>query len=217
MTAEEGIDCHFHRGGTIGFARTRSQLARARAEVAEAHEWGETEDDIRLLTRDEADRVARATGVLAATYTPHCARIHPARLVRGLAHAVERRGGTIFEQTTVTAIASNLVATTRGQVRAAAVVRATEGFTSSLAGLDRAVVPVYSLIVATEPLPDSVWDEIGLADSPTFTDHRHLIIYGQREPPTVGWCSAGPRRAIPLRLDGRPEVRPRPAGVPRAA
>jgi glycine/D-amino acid oxidase-like deaminating enzyme len=44
----------------------------------------------------------------------------------------------------------------------------------------RAVVPVYSLVLATEQLPRATWDEIGLARRETFSDHRHLIIYGQR-------------------------------------
>jgi glycine/D-amino acid oxidase-like deaminating enzyme len=186
IAAAEDIDCHFHRGGTISFARSRSQLARARHHVAEGREWGDTEDDLRLLTANEAATFARASNVLGATYTPHCARIHPARLARGLARAVERRGGTIYEQTTVESIAPSLVTTSAGgsgdvgEVRATTVIRATEGYTPRLPGLRRAIVPVYSLIVATEPLPSTVWDEIGLADSPTFTDHRHLLIYGQR-------------------------------------
>jgi glycine/D-amino acid oxidase-like deaminating enzyme len=180
VITDESIDCHFHRGGTISFARSKSQLARARGEVEASREWGDTDKDLTLLTAEESATFARASDVLGATYTPHCARIHPARLARGLAHAVERHGGTIYEQTQVESIAPSLVTTAAGQVRASAVIRATEGFTPSLQGLRREVVPVYSLIVATEPLPDSVWDEIGLADSPTFTDYRHLIIYGQR-------------------------------------
>jgi glycine/D-amino acid oxidase-like deaminating enzyme len=65
-------------------------------------------------------------------------------------------------------------------VRAAHIVRATEGYTPSLAGARRAIAPVYSLIIATEPLPDATWDAIGLRDRETFSDFRHLIIYGQR-------------------------------------
>jgi len=180
VTAQEGIDCHFHKGGTISFARSRTQLARARRQVATAHAEGLTDQDLRLLTPDETLAHARACDVLGATYTPHCARIHPARLARGLAHAVERLGGTIYEQTAAMSIAPSAVTTDSGLVRASAVIRATEGFTPGLEGMRRVVVPVYSLIVATEPLPDSVWDQVGLTDSPTFTDHRHLIIYGQR-------------------------------------
>ena len=70
--------------------------------------------------------------------------------------------------------------TTRGTVRARYVIRATEGYTPDLPGLHRAIAPVYSLMIATAPLPESVWDQIGLASRPTFGDYRHLIIYGQR-------------------------------------
>jgi glycine/D-amino acid oxidase-like deaminating enzyme len=86
----------------------------------------------------------------------------------------------IFEQSRATALAPHQVRTAGGVVTADVVVRATEGYTARLPGLRRAVAPVYSLIVATEPLPDSTWDEIGLRQRETFSDHRHLIIYGQR-------------------------------------
>jgi glycine/D-amino acid oxidase-like deaminating enzyme len=180
VAQREGIDCDFSKGGTIGFARTESQLARSRAKVARARAWGQTEEDYRLLSADEAGSIARASRVLGATYTPHCARIQPGRLVRGLARAVEKLGVRVYEQTPALSLAPSLVSTPHGRVRADAVIRATEGFTPGLPGLERAVVPVYSLVVATEPLPDSVWTEIGLTDNPTFNDHRHLIIYGQR-------------------------------------
>ncbi len=177
---EEGISCGFHRGGTVAFARTKAQLERARLEVDEAHAWGDTDDDLRLLSARESADVAAVSGALGATYTPHCARIHPARLVRGLAAAAERRGVTIYEQTPVTSLAPSLVTTAQGRVRAEYVVRATEGYTAGLPSQRRQVVPVYSLVVATEPLPEDMWERIGLHDAPTFTDHRHLIIYGQR-------------------------------------
>ena len=178
VTAAEGIDCDYHKGGTIVLARTPVQLARARAEVESAHEWGP--GDLRFLTPDEVASKVRATKVLGATFTPHCAAIHPGKLVRGLAAVVERLGVTIHEYTPVHTIAPGRAITSYGVVRADVVVRATEGFTPGLAGESRAVVPVYSLMVATEPLSAEVWDRIGLADRPTFSDHRHLIIYGQR-------------------------------------
>ncbi len=65
-------------------------------------------------------------------------------------------------------------------MRAEHVVVATEGYTPSLPGRHRNVVPVYSLIIATEPLPEAAWEAIGLRRRETFADHRHLIIYGQR-------------------------------------
>ena len=180
VAVAEGIDCHFAKGGTLSVARTSAQLRRARADVAAARAWGFGERDVALLDADKAGQRIGATGVLGATFTPHCAAIQPARLVRGLAQAVERHGAAIYEQTRVTAIAPRRVTTEHGVVRAEVVVRATEGYTPRLRGLRRAVAPVYSLMVATEPLPASFWSGAGLAQRETFTDHRHLIIYGQR-------------------------------------
>jgi glycine/D-amino acid oxidase-like deaminating enzyme len=169
VTLAEGIDCHFAKGGTIVLARNKAQLARARSEYGD-----------QVLSPAEAGQRLRATRTLGATYTPHCAAIHPGRLVRGLADVVTRRGVALHERTPALSIEPGVVRTPRGSVRAPYVVRATEGFTPRLPGLARAVVPVYSLIVATQQLSPEVWDEIGLARRETFSDHRHLIIYGQR-------------------------------------
>jgi glycine/D-amino acid oxidase-like deaminating enzyme len=174
---EEGIDAELTKGGTVVLARTAPQLARARAEASTAADWDE---DLTFLTADQARARINATGVLGATYTPDCAALHPAKLARGLARAVERHGVTLHERTRVTAIRPHEAITDRGTVRAEVVVRATEGYTPGLAGLRRALIPVYSLIVATEPLPASVWAQIGLGQRETFSDHRHLIVYGQR-------------------------------------
>jgi glycine/D-amino acid oxidase-like deaminating enzyme len=178
--AAEGIDCHFTKGGTVALARTPVQLQRARAEVADAREFGFGEADLRLLTAAQARELAGAADVLGGTYTPHCAAIHPARLARGLAEAVRRAGVQVFERTPVREIRPGRAVTPAGTVRARYVVRATEGYTPGLPGLERAIVPVYSLMIATEPLPESVWAQIGLAGRPTFSDLRHLVIYGQR-------------------------------------
>jgi len=180
MVNAEGIDAHYHRGGMVMLARNEVQLRRLRAEVDEGRRWGQTSDDLMQLDAAAARERCAATNVLGGTYTPHCAAIHPARLVRGLARAVERRGVRIHEQTAVHEISPGRVRTAAGVVRADVVVRATEGYTRSLARERRRMAPVYSLMVATEPLPDEVWAEIGLFDRETLSDGRHLIIYAQR-------------------------------------
>jgi len=180
VAADEGIDCHWAKGGTVALARSASQMERAAAEIAEARSFGFGEEDLRLLSAGEARALARASDVRGGTFTPHCAAIHPARLVRGLAEAVRRRGVSVFERTPVLRIDPGRLVTASGTVRARYGIRATEGYTAGLPGLRRTVAPVYSLMIATAPLPESVWDEIGLASRPTFSDLRHLIIYGQR-------------------------------------
>ncbi|MER7330139.1 MULTISPECIES: FAD-binding oxidoreductase [unclassified Micromonospora] len=180
VVAAEGIDCDWAYGGTVMLARTGPQLDRARAAVAEARAYGLGLEDLALLDAAEAAARCAAEGVRGGTYTPHCAAVHPARLVRGLARAVERRGVTIHEGTRVTRIRSGAAVTPAGTVRAPVVVRATEGYTPGLPGQRRTVAPVYSLMVATAPLPVATWERIGLAERETFSDHRHVIVYGQR-------------------------------------
>ena len=133
-----------------------------------------------LLDAEQASQRVAGSRVLGGTFTPHCAALQPAKLVRGLAEAVRRSGVEIYEDTEVRQIRPGEVLTSRGRVRAEVVVRATEGYTAQLEGARRDVVPMYSLMVATEPLSAEVWQRIGLADRETFSDKRHLRIYGQR-------------------------------------
>ncbi len=176
----EGIDCDFAHGGYVSAARNPAQLQRAREEVGQWRDWGFGDAQLRFLTaRELAERIA-VSGGLGGTYTPHCAALHPYRLVRGLVDAVRRRGVAVHEGTAVTGIAPGTVRTVRGTVRAEVVVRATEGYTPALPGAHRDLVPMYSLMVATEPLDAAAWARLGLRERETFSDKRHLRIYGQR-------------------------------------
>jgi glycine/D-amino acid oxidase-like deaminating enzyme len=183
---EEGIDCDFTQGGTLSFARSELQEARGRHYVAHAVEHGVTEDDLRWIEPTELREIAWLDGARGAAYSPHCARIQPARLARGLAEAVERRGASVFENTIVTKVVPAKatrraqVVSTHGTVRADYVVHATEGFTPAMARQRRSVVPLYSLMIATAPLPAAWWTDYGFDTFPTFNDERHLLIYGQR-------------------------------------
>lgn len=185
-THEEGIECEFVPGGTLSFARSHLQETRARDYVAHAAEHGVSQDDLRWIEPAELRDFAWLDGARGAAYSPHCARIQPARLVRGLAEAVERRGATVCENTLVTKIlpgnpsARARVITAQGTVRADYVVRATEGFTPTLARQRRSVVPLYSLMIATAPLAEAWWANYGFSTFPTFSDERHLLVYGQR-------------------------------------
>jgi glycine/D-amino acid oxidase-like deaminating enzyme len=180
VAADEGIDCHWAKGGTIEFARSRPQLMRAMEQVRQARLYGFDETDMRMLTADEAQEVAGASNLLGGMFTPHCAAIHPSRLVRGLADLLRAKGVRIYEKTEVQRLDPGQLVTARGVVKARYVIRATEGYTAGLPGNERALVPVFSLVLATEPLSDQLLDQVGLATRPTFNDLRHLIIYGQR-------------------------------------
>ncbi|GIE90667.1 NAD(P)/FAD-dependent oxidoreductase [Actinoplanes regularis] len=165
--AAEGIDCDYAKGGVISLIRTPGQLRRGRGQAG-------------FLDADAARAVCDATGVLGGLYSAHCAALHPAKLVRGLAETVERLGVTVHEGTRALRIASGEVVTDHGTIRAGTVVRALEAYTARLPGHHRDLAPIYSLMIATEPLPPEVWERIGLRRRETFTDERRMIIYGQR-------------------------------------
>ena len=186
VVAAEGIECGFERGGVLRLARTEPQLRRQRDEVDEYRHHGFGDDVLRSLDGGEAtDRLA-ATAVLGGLHYAPGARVQPAQLARGLADAVERLGATIVEGTAVvevvpgSSVARPVVVTDRGTVRADVVVRATEAYTRDLPGLRRALVPLYSLMVATAPLDAATWESIGLRRRETFADDRRMVIYGQR-------------------------------------
>ena len=176
----ENIDCHFAKGGTLTVATRPFEVERMQAKVAERHKAGFSEEDFVWLDEAESKRRLNMTPNFGAVYTPHCASIHPARLVRGLGNVVRKKGVKIFEQTAVTSYGHGKIDTVRGQVSAPVVLRATEGYTESIKGHEREMLPVYSMMVATEPLPNSVWNEIGLRNRETFGDNRRTTIYGQR-------------------------------------
>ncbi|MGB0114173.1 MAG: FAD-binding oxidoreductase [Ilumatobacteraceae bacterium] len=197
--AVEGIECGFVKGGVIRLARNEPQLRRQREEIEEYRHHGFGDDVLRPLDADEAtDRLA-ATAVLGGLHYAPCARVQPARLVHGLAAAVERLGGRIVEGTAALDLVPSpgrrraSVITECGTVRADVVVRATEAYTRHLPGQRRSLVPLYSLMIATEPLADDVWAEIGLRGMETFADDRRMVVYGQRT--TDGRIAFGGRGA----------------------
>lgn len=178
----EGVDCDYVRGGTVTFARDRVQLAAARAEFAESEEFGV--DRVTLAGTESVRARYGVPDAVAATITPACARVHPGKLVRGMARAVERRGAVIAEQTEAIGWTDGVVrvraAGVERTVTAGTVVNATEGYGSQLPQVGRRILPLYSLMIATEPLSDAVWERIGIEHGQTFADFRHLIVYGQR-------------------------------------
>jgi glycine/D-amino acid oxidase-like deaminating enzyme len=174
---EEGIDARLVRGGQLDLAATPAQLLRLRGAVEWERSWSFGEEDYRLLGAVDLRERVRIAGCLGAGFTPHAAAVDPARLARGLAEAVARLGVPIYERTPVSLLEPHRAVTPFGEVRAEVVVRATEAFTPELPGFKRVVVPIYSLMIATEPLPDAFWDEVGWNGREVFGDFRFLIYY----------------------------------------
>ncbi len=181
----EGIDADIVRGGMRLVATNAAQAERLAEDIEYLQEWGYWPDDIHLLDEDRQPRLS-VSGAVASAYSPHAARVQPAKLVMGLARVVEGLGVAIFEDTAVEEIrprkgaARPAVVTEHGTVYADHIVRATEGFTSTLRGQRREWLPVSSSMIATEPLPAQLWEKIGWEGREVLGDTAHSYVYAQR-------------------------------------
>lgn len=198
VAAKEGIDADIHRGGVLEVARTPAQLSRLKAFHAGELAFGETDRALYDATDTRARiNIADAVG---SSWTPHGARIHPLKLVKGLAGACERLGVVIHESTPVTEISPGKAITPYGTVRAPYVLRCTEGFTSALKGQKRSWLPMNSSMIATAPLPESTWDALNWSDASTLGDMAHAYMYAQR---TADNRIAIGGRGVPYRYGSR--------------
>src|SRR5581483_3085242 len=93
-----------------------------------------------------------------------------------------------------------LVRTPAGRVRAPWVVRATEGYTAGLPGLQRRLLPMNSSMIVTAPLPAAVWAEVGWGGYDTLRDGAHAYSYLQR---TADDRIAIGGRGVPYRYGSR--------------
>ncbi|GAB2870550.1 FAD-dependent oxidoreductase [Streptomyces deserti] len=194
----EGFDAGIHKGGVLEVARTPAQLARLKAFHEAEVAFGEKNREL-YDAQETAERI-RVADAVGSSWTPHGARVHPVKLVKGLAAAVEALGVTIHESTPVTEIRPKHAVTPYGTVRAPYVLRCTEGFTASLKGQKRTWLPMNSSMIVTEPLSEEQWEAVGWAGRETLGDMAHAYMYAQR---TADGRIALGGRGVPYRFGSR--------------
>jgi len=177
---KEAIEADYVKGGWLSVALNPAQDEHLARQMRAAEAAGIEPGDMELLTPAEARTRVHVTGGRSAVFSPHVARLHPVKLVRGLAFAVERLGVSIYESTPVTEIAPHRAVTPVGTVEARWVVRATEAYTAALPGLRRLLTPINSSMIVTEPLPATFWDEVGWSGYEAISDAAHVYVYLQR-------------------------------------
>ena len=178
VATAEGIDADIHKGGELNVATSAAQLQRLTAFAADEAQW--TSAGTELLDTAQTRERINIAGAMGGIWHPHCARIQPAKLVRGLADVLRKLGVTIHEDTAALELGPGAVRTARGTVHARYVIRATEGFTAGLAGQRRTWLPLNSSMIVTEPLSGQQWSDIGWAGAETLGDMAHAYIYAQR-------------------------------------
>lgn len=183
--AEDGIDAHVRRGGVLDVARGRHEADGPAATLASARALG-IDAGLELLDAAALAERVRIADAHGALFDPWGAAVQPARLAHGLARVVERLGGRIVEGSRVASVHPRAGATparavtANGTVSADAVLVATEAWTAHLPSHRRRVMPIYSLIVLTEPLDDEHWAAIGWERHELLGSHRYTVDYLSR-------------------------------------
>ena len=178
----EGIECGWHQGGTVQSASTALQAERLQSLLKQQHANGLGAGDAEWLPSSRVSEHISVAETHGAIYSRHCATLNPFQLVNGLARVLDQRGVTIWQNTAVQAIDNGVVTHSHGRVVAKQVVQATEGYSHSIAQTKRRIVPLYSLMVATEPLNQATLQAIGWHNRATFNDGGQMVIYAQLTP-----------------------------------
>ncbi|CDX32705.1 conserved hypothetical protein [Mesorhizobium sp. ORS 3359] len=203
VATEEGIDADIRRVDNLTVATNPAQLERVREECETTRSWDADPERIELLDAEATRARINIRNVMGGFVIRGQARVQPAKLVRGLAAAVERLGVSIYEKTTVTAIAKGIVATDRGTVRAETIIRATEGFTAGIPGEGRTWLALNSAQIVTEPLSEELWRKIGWEGHELLGNAAHAYCYAQRT--REGRITMG-GRGVPYRYGSRTDI-----------
>jgi glycine/D-amino acid oxidase-like deaminating enzyme len=156
----------FVKSGTITFARNKAQERRLRQSADSEHIW---------RSASEISELIQVSDLRGGLFNPQCATINPFQLVLGLANYLEKKGVVIAEGVFATHTKQAVLAGST-LVKAPVVIRASEAFSDP----GREFIPLYSLMIASEVLPDEIWDQIGVKDRFTFAEGTHLVNYAQR-------------------------------------
>jgi len=179
VTRAESIDCHFERSGGLEVAVLPQHMDRLQREIQQLRDLGFSEDDYRFLDAVQVRGKLNVDRALGGIHLSHCAAIHPARLALGLATTVERLGVSVFENSPVLSVNQGLLTTPHGTVKAEVVLVATEGYSDSIKGRARRLIPIHSRMVVTEPLDPDQLSEIGFKQRYCFGNLDRLVTYGQ--------------------------------------
>src|ERR1700676_4538200 len=172
------IACEARQNGTLRAAYHQINAAAVEATAEQCLRRGMP---VTFLDRNAVRAATGADRYLAAMRDARGGDVQPLSYARGLARAALAAGAAIHSQTPATSLRREAVRwrieTPRAVVRADKVLIATNGFTDDLwPALRRTIVPVFSSIAATEPLPDDVARQVMPTRSVLY-ESGHITVY----------------------------------------
>lgn len=168
------------RGGWLKLARSASEQARLDGYLAECKAYGVGDTQVEALDARQAYDRVRMTRLTGALYFPDMYSVDPARMIFRLARLVLDAGVTVYTHSRVDTVTPGEVRVGSRTVKAKKIVVATEGYTRTLPGHRRQIIPLNAAAVVTEPLTDDQWDAIGWKPVCGISAMAHTYFSGNR-------------------------------------
>ncbi|WP_349358915.1 FAD-binding oxidoreductase [Stappia sp.] len=178
-----GIDCEASRAGWI--QPIHSEAARATVQ-RRYDQWRRRDAAMRLLDRDETADLLGTGSYLGGMLDQRGGNLHPLNYALGLAEAAERAGARLFAHSRAlrweTTGDGVCIHTAQGRLQARQLLVCTNGYADAFSGaIGRTVVPIRSIQVATEPLPQNIAASI-FPKGHSASDTRRLLHYFRKGP-----------------------------------
>ena len=188
LIRDNQIQCQARQNGWLRVLHSPKAKKSAFADVSS---WNNFGAGMQILERDEVKRLSGSPVYTSAVLTPRGGAVQPMMLAQGLAAACKSHGVRIHGQSPVTNIRrldgcwrveAGHVEAGHGSVTSQWVVIGTNGYTDHLiAGLDKTIIPLTPIQIATEPLAEEEIESI-LPGGQTISDSRRVIMYARKEP-----------------------------------
>jgi glycine/D-amino acid oxidase-like deaminating enzyme len=178
--AEHGLDCDFDESGMLDVAMNQRELKALEKQYRSLKEWG---FDVEMLYGEALDKEIVSPRFIGGLVTAEGATLNPAKLARGMKKIVEGMGVEIRERSVVTRVVPGKihhVDTELGEVRAPELVVATNAYSHKIGFFVNRLYPIYTYIVATEPLSEAQWEAIGWQNRQGLADSRMMFNYSVR-------------------------------------
>jgi len=175
--ADHGLDCDFEENGMLDVAMNAAQVKVMEADYHFLKDWGL---DAEILHGKALEKEIKSPRYTAGLVTSLGATLNPAKLARGMKKIVEDMGVEIREQSVVTRVVPGRVHhvdTELGSVKAPELVLATNAYSHKIGFFVNRTFPIYTYVVATEPLSSSQWEAIGWQNRRGLSDYRVIFNY----------------------------------------
>lgn len=172
------IECEARQSGTIraAYAAANAEQVRSTAEQCLRRDM-----PVELLEKDQISRHTGTDRYICGVIDRRGGQLNPLGYARGLAQAAQQAGAIVYGNARVTSVSREgarwKLATATGSVTAEKLIIATNGYTDDLwPKLRRSIVPVYSAILATAPLPQALAEEI-MPGRPVLYENGSVTVY----------------------------------------